>query len=882
MRPAAVFFVAVPTFVVSSALTVLAVLVVALALPLLLAPAAFASPPSMTEEIVLDHGFRYGETVYYPTACAIGVSPSEVLLAFIEQGADAAYGYRKSPAGEEIDNAHQPLRGEEDGWIDGIDFSDPDGSGWKMAFAFSPSYDIDLPGLRVRAFDPATLEATATVDVVPPGVAEVRMPSIAFAPNAVDEEGAHVIAWLEGERSPYRLLLTRVTPGLEAIDPSPHVLASDLPEMALDLAMSDAGGMVLYVGDGRETHAQPLGQDGLPAGSPVALGEATGTWGPPEVAVARFADRWVAAWTTGDGIEVALLDATGAPIAPGPLTIDSTADMGLDVCAADSVALLAWRTTRDWDGRILVTRIGLDQESLDPEPVELVTESPCAQPEDPRNVACRWTGERFAVIWSTTMELPVSKEPAGQPAMPWPPENPVLLQWVPLEGLPIEPEPLRLNVGTHPLYAIPLWGSGEPHLLNREGGFYHRFAFDAEGQLTDTPDRWSGPSEHSDCDWMDNCDWARTSSLRSRADRTGVSIGYVRSEGWSGQLGEYSNDFIVAIDRIGLDGLRERFVSTVVAHQGGYGAIPAVGRCDFVERPDSIFFAYDYTPDRNTQSPGIRVDLIDPAGERLRRWTVMPDTTTQAATLAPLTGGRLLLLGLHATDSGNRVYAAIVDPAAPGEEITGTSLFPELGLSHSSLWLLRGDRQSLALFSVERAGGGGEHDVYAARFDENGALLDPGGIEVSRMPGTPGAVDGIWDGNQYFVTWSRAYPERGIFGNRIARDGVVIDGDGFTISEMAQSTCPAAADTSGFVLLAYAGNRIRIADDSIPLLDEDWDYTFPEDPADALALRIGRALPNPGRGGFDLEMELPRGASGTIDVVDPAGRFVARRTIDGP
>jgi hypothetical protein len=65
----------------------------------------------------------------------------------------------------------------------------------------------------------------------------------------------------------------------------------------------------------------------------------------------------------------------------------------------------------------------------------------------------------------------------------------------------------------------------------------------------------------------------------------------------------------------------------------------------------------------------------------------------------------------------------------------------------------------------------GEVDVYAARIDASGNVLDPAGFKVSGDSGSHSTPIATFDGNNYLVIWQC----RGIHGSRVSRAGVVLD-----------------------------------------------------------------------------------------------------------
>ncbi len=100
-------------------------------------------------------------------------------------------------------------------------------------------------------------------------------------------------------------------------------------------------------------------------------------------------------------------------------------------------------------------------------------------------------------------------------------------------------------------------------------------------------------------------------------------------------------------------------------------------------------------------------------------------------------------------------------------------------------------------------------DIYGARVDRSGTVLDPAGVAISaaadpRQPLRDPAV--AFDHGNYAVVWSVGY-DAGIHGARVARDSSVLDRTGIAISSSGSS--PAVAFDGTSYLVAWAGAGIR-------------------------------------------------------------------------
>src|SRR5262249_25301081 len=70
-------------------------------------------------------------------------------------------------------------------------------------------------------------------------------------------------------------------------------------------------------------------------------------------------------------------------------------------------------------------------------------------------------------------------------------------------------------------------------------------------------------------------------------------------------------------------------------------------------------------------------------------------------------------------------------------------------------------------------------DVYGARLDPTGNLLDPSGIAIAVAPGRQAGPRVSWNGSNYVVVWEdgRTSPSQ-VYGGRVSPAGTLLDGSG--------------------------------------------------------------------------------------------------------
>jgi hypothetical protein len=111
--------------------------------------------------------------------------------------------------------------------------------------------------------------------------------------------------------------------------------------------------------------------------------------------------------------------------------------------------------------------------------------------------------------------------------------------------------------------------------------------------------------------------------------------------------------------------------------------------------------------------------------------------------------------------------------------------------------------------------------IFGVRVSQSGAVLDPGDIEISAVPGIQRSPDAGFDGTNYLVVWGDERSGHGISGARVTRAGVVLDGGssgGFSVSNSGATEPAVGFDGTNYLVTWFKGHsavwaaRVRPSD----------------------------------------------------------------------
>ncbi|MGB2981883.1 MAG: hypothetical protein WBC77_11620 [Candidatus Zixiibacteriota bacterium] len=94
-----------------------------------------------------------------------------------------------------------------------------------------------------------------------------------------------------------------------------------------------------------------------------------------------------------------------------------------------------------------------------------------------------------------------------------------------------------------------------------------------------------------------------------------------------------------------------------------------------------------------------------------------------------------------------------------------------------------------------------DYDIYGARIDLNGNVLDPDGFPIYAGEGWESSPAVAWDGTNFLVVWS---DDSNVYGTRITPQGEILDGTGFQISdETIRTIAPSITFNGSNYLIAW-------------------------------------------------------------------------------
>jgi hypothetical protein len=165
---------------------------------------------------------------------------------------------------------------------------------------------------------------------------------------------------------------------------------------------------------------------------------------------------------------------------------------------------------------------------------------------------------------------------------------------------------------------------------------------------------------------------------------------------------------------------------------------------------------------------------------------------------------------LGVTVSGARITAGgtVLDPAG----------FPVSTTPTNKAALATGFGDSLYLVAWEEANGIDGTDIYCARVNPDGQVLDPDGIVVCDESFYQELPDVSFDGQNFLVVWqdSRSLTNSSIYAARVSPAGVVLDPDGFAVAaDTFYDQTPSVCYTGSEYLVVWSGMGLNARESNL-------------------------------------------------------------------
>lgn len=164
-------------------------------------------------------------------------------------------------------------------------------------------------------------------------------------------------------------------------------------------------------------------------------------------------------------------------------------------------------------------------------------------------------------------------------------------------------------------------------------------------------------------------------------------------------------------------------------------------------------------------------------------------------------GGAFLTTWFDSRGGGVDIYGAIIDTGGgvtvadiPVADPDGDQRFSAIAFDGNHFLVAWDDFRS-----------GSSWDIYGARLDPDGTILDPNGFAICSASGNQYEPTIAFDGTNFFVAWhdyrAGGYPD--VYGTRLTTAGVPLDGDGLILSLAAnfQMTSAVAFDGANYLVV---------------------------------------------------------------------------------
>jgi len=195
--------------------------------------------------------------------------------------------------------------------------------------------------------------------------------------------------------------------------------------------------------------------------------------------------------------------------------------------------------------------------------------------------------------------------------------------------------------------------------------------------------------------------------------------------------------------------------------------------------------------------------VLDPSGI-----AISIGINTQYAPSVAFDGTNYLVVWMDSrNDSYYDIYGARVDPSG---QILDSIIIP-ISTAVNKQWLpsVAFDGTNYLVVWEDYRGNGTNPDIYGARVSPSGTVLDPSGIAISAATNWQEYPSVAFDGTNYLVVWmdypNPSIPHYDIYGARVSTDGVVVDSFAVSTQPGDQIGPKLAHGTQDQIFVVYSG-----------------------------------------------------------------------------
>jgi len=177
-----------------------------------------------------------------------------------------------------------------------------------------------------------------------------------------------------------------------------------------------------------------------------------------------------------------------------------------------------------------------------------------------------------------------------------------------------------------------------------------------------------------------------------------------------------------------------------------------------------------------------------------------------------------------------------------------------------------------------------DYDIYGARVNTAGTVLDPNGIAICTASGNQEMPAATFDGNDYIVVWHDS-SNSNIYGARVSRTGEVVNTFIVSAQPGDQNNPSLVHGMNDSILIAYSGWVDSISGKTVNtyrIWGKFYPFTSVEETPRYSTREAGylKVYPNPFRNVVCIKFQIPNKSEISLNIYDATGRLVRCLTLD--